>query len=320
MSNTTAPSPLPHEVLEAAARWYVHLNETEPSASTRAAWEQGVNADSLHRRAWERMEALERRLASVPSETAAPTLERAHTRRRHTVKLLVATLSAGTLAALFPRIESGWRVAQADHRTRTGERSRVQLVDGGTLDLNSATSVNLEYGATIRRLRLLAGEILVQTAPDPQLLRPFEVLTAHGTVRALGTRFSVRLEDGRTRVAVLEHAVELRPAAGAPRRVEAGELAGFTPRQADTPSPLPPGEGAWHEGRLIAVDRRLDDFLADLARHRPGAISCAPEVAGLRLSGAFRLADTDAVLDTLAASLPVRLRYLTRYWVRVEPA
>ena len=38
-------------------------------------------------------------------------------------------------------------------------------------------------------------------------------------------------------------------------------------------------------------------------------------MAGLRLSGAFQLDDTDAVLESLARMLPVDVLYRTPYWV-----
>lgn len=309
---------LPHDVLEAAAHWYVQLHDEAARPDRRAAWERWLAADAAHRQAWERMQALERRLDGLPGDVALPTLSGARASRRRTVKLLTLLLSAGAVGALLrPEIETGWRIARAGQRTAVGERRRVELADGGRLDINTDSAVDIDYGPDLRLLRLLRGEILVQTAGDP---RPFEVHTGHGAIRALGTRFSVRREDGQTRVAVLEHAVEIRPNAGPAVRIDAGRQATFSERGASAPAPVEPGEGAWRDGRLVAIDRRLDDFLAELGRHRPGKIVCAPEVAGLRLSGAFRLHDTDAVLDNLTASLPVRLRYLTRYWVRVEAA
>ncbi len=306
---------LPRDALEAAAHWYVQLNDTAAVADERVAWERWLAADAAHRQAWARMQALERRLNGVPGELVAPTLSNARERRRRTLKLLTLLLSAGAVGVLLPELESGWQIARADLRTATGERRRIELADGGTLDINTASAVDIDYDSNLRLLRLLTGEILVQTAADP---RPFEVHTVHGAIRALGTRFSVRRQDGDTHVAVLEHAVEIRPNDAPLLRLEAGQQAVFSTHGASLPSPLSPGESAWRDGKLIAIDRRLDDFLAELERHRPGKIACAPEVAGLRLSGVFRLHDTDAVLDTLAASLPVKLRHVTRYWVGVE--
>ncbi|MNN89303.1 fec operon regulator FecR [compost metagenome] len=47
-------------------------------------------------------------------------------------------------------------------------------------------------------------------------------------------------------------------------------------------------------------------------------LRCAEAVRGLSISGAFRIDDTDAVLENLARTLPVKVRYLTRYWVSIE--
>jgi len=47
-------------------------------------------------------------------------------------------------------------------------------------------------------------------------------------------------------------------------------------------------------------------------------LSCSPDIAGLRISGTFLLDDTEGALANLEASLPVRVRRLTRYWVRLE--
>ena len=51
-----------------------------------------------------------------------------------------------------------------------------------------------------------------------------------------------------------------------------------------------------------------------------GHLSCDPAVAHLRISGTFPLNDTDAVLNILSRTLPVRIQTLTRYWVNVVPA
>ena len=64
----------------------------------------------------------------------------------------------------------------------------------------------------------------------------------------------------------------------------------------------------------------LDDFVNELRRYRPGVLRCAQSVAGLKLSGAFRVDDSDTILENLGASLPVKVRYMTRYWVSIEAA
>ena len=49
----------------------------------------------------------------------------------------------------------------------------------------------------------------------------------------------------------------------------------------------------------------------ELSRYRPGLLRVEPQVAGLRLSGAFQLDDTDTVLDSLARMLPIDVLYRT---------
>ena len=68
---------------------------------------------------------------------------------------------------------------------------------------------------------------------------------------------------------------------------------------------------------LIANEMPLASFLQELSRYRPGRLSCSDEAGALRVVGAFPLADSDKVLAILQDVLPVRVRHITRYWVRV---
>ncbi|MNT95312.1 fec operon regulator FecR [compost metagenome] len=63
---------------------------------------------------------------------------------------------------------------------------------------------------------------------------------------------------------------------------------------------------------------RLDAFLRELSRHRPGHLGCDPAIADLRLDGVFPLADTDRVLAMVAQTLPVDVRRTTDWWVTVR--
>jgi transmembrane sensor len=70
---------------------------------------------------------------------------------------------------------------------------------------------------------------------------------------------------------------------------------------------------------LVVNDWRLEDFVRELQRYRPGHLGCDPAVAALRISGAFHLTSTDTILDNLTSTLPVRIRRFSRYWASVEP-
>lgn len=141
--------------------------------------------------------------------------------------------------------------------------------------------------------------------------------TGLGSVQALGTRFMVRDEGAAIQVAVFEDAVEIRAAGGARRVLRAGQRARF---DADAIGPDQAADAAqvsWEHGMLAARNWRLADLVDELARYRRGFLRCDPEVAGLRVSGAFPLADTDASLRLLEKTLPVRIQRVTPYWVTV---
>lgn len=309
---------LERQVLEAAATWYVQLNGAPPSEAERQAWRAWLEQHPAHAAAWARVEKLQRQLGSVPQEVALPTLAGVRARRRAVLKTLGVLLAAGALGLGVREPLPGWL---AEQRTARGERRQLRLADGSRLELNTASALDLSFGSELREVLLRHGEVLIETAADPAR-RPFVVHLPEGSVRALGTRFCVRSEEGRARVAVFEHAVEVRPLRhdGLPRRLEAGLALSFDAQDMGEPQALAPGEGAWRQGMLSVIDWRLADVVAELARYRRGCLQCAEAVADLRLSGAFSVDDTDLALENLTASLPVRVHYLTRYWACVEPA
>jgi transmembrane sensor len=102
--------------------------------------------------------------------------------------------------------------------------------------------------------------------------------------------------------------------------VHAGEQTQFSREAVETPRPADENADAWVRGQLVADEQRLGDFLAELDRYRRGVLRIDPQIASLRLSGVFPLADTDRILATLPSVLPVRVQWSTRFWVTVTPA
>jgi ferric-dicitrate binding protein FerR (iron transport regulator) len=76
--------------------------------------------------------------------------------------------------------------------------------------------------------------------------------------------------------------------------------------------------GAWVDGLIVTRNMRLADFLSEVGRYRHGYLGCSADVGDLRLSGVFRLEDTDRLLAVVAQTLPVQVRYRTRWWVSLE--
>jgi len=305
--------------LEAAAEWYAEVRDAEPDSPVHQALEKWLAQNPAHRRAWQRVEKLNARLGGAPAEIVQSTLTKARATRRRALKGLLLVMATAGLAGGW--LQSDWhqRLA-ADHSTGTGERGEVHLADGSLIELNTDSAVDIHFDDQRRRIHLLQGEIQVTTAAD-ETARPFLVTTGQGRIRALGTRFLVRLDDGASRVSVLEHAVSIRPAAAPEQasKVEAGYQARFTDQGVRPAEPITGHPAAWTRGQLIVSDWPLGRFLDELARYHEGILSYDDAAAALRLSGAFHLNDTDAILASLADTLPVRIRRFTPYWTRVEP-
>lgn len=306
------------EAIRAAAQWYARLASGAASEATQQAWQRWHAADPLHQAAWHRIEAVRDQVGQVPGRLASSSLQGATQSRRLVLRGLVALASAGALGAVGWRSEPGQRLA-ADFASGIGERRRFTLDDGSQLMLDTRSAVDLRFDATQRLLVLRSGALLVETAPDPRQ-RPFMVETPHGRVRALGTRFTVTLGEAGSQVAVLEKAVEVSPREGTVRvRLEAGQQLGFSRDAVGNPQPVDAATAAWTQGSLIAIDRPLGELLAELSRYRSGWLRCDPRIAGIRVSGAFPLGDTDLALAALESGFPVTVVRRTRYWVTLVP-
>ncbi|MDQ1764028.1 FecR domain-containing protein [Achromobacter aegrifaciens] len=308
-----------------AAQWLVELQGDSVASDTLRRWREWRAADPEHERAWQHIEGFQARLQGVPAPLARAALTVPDSpARRRLVKALALAVFAGGAASMLDE-QRAWRRWTADSRTGTGELLNRLLPDGTKVALNAGTAIDIQFTQTERALRLISGELLITTAPDPAAAPPraFLVRTGQGSIRALGTRFSVRDLDGRSSaeslVAVFEGAVELAPASGAPALLQAGQQ-GWLGRHAATAAGSANEDAlAWTQGIIVAQDMPLPAFLAELARYRPGRLVWDEAVAHLKVTGTYPTADTDRVLEMLADTLPVTVSYLTRYWVTLRP-
>jgi len=318
---------VPADVAERALEWLLELQGEDVAPEVVEAWQRWRAAHPDHERAWQRIESVKDRLRPLSSPVTAELARAAlapprSPKRRRAVKVLAVSLFAGGLA-WSARDHTPWRQWAADHRTAVGERRSLVLADGTQLWLNTASAVNIEFDAAQRRVRLLAGEILIATAKDDASpSRPFLVETAQGTAQALGTRYVVRQRGDDTDVSVFEGKVEIRPNGrgndGRSIVLPAGYRASYTADSITSPGPAESDGATWAEGFIVARSMRLDDLLVELGRYSHDALSCDPALAGLRVSGSFPLDDIGKVLSALGTTLEVRTEVVTRLWGRRE--
>jgi transmembrane sensor len=303
--------PVDRRIVHDAAAWLVKLHGDEMTAREHVRLAQWCAQSPAHERAWQAANELARTIGAVPADIGQATLGRQRNRRA-ALKVLAAVALVSPLA---------WHYSQrAGYRTATGEQASFILDDGSVLTLNTASAADVVFDGQQRLVILREGEMLIETASDARA-RPFRVRTAQGSLRALGTRFAVRQHAGRTELAVLAHAVEVRASAVAQSVVvPAGFHASFSAQAIGAVQPSGAAQTAWQRGLLLADKMRLDDFVLELARYRPGILRCDPAVAGLRISGIFRTDNTGQALDVLQQTLPVAILSRTPYWLTVVAA
>ncbi|WP_437879733.1 FecR domain-containing protein [Pseudomonas sp. LRF_L74] len=321
MTGIALPS-LPAEVVDQAIDWSIKLTYNRADASTMTAFDAWLASHEQHRQAWERVQSLGGRFAGMPAELALQTLEKlpeARLRRRQMIKLLSLFAAVG-VGGMGAREVTPWQRLLADHSTQVGERGRWTLIDGSVLDLNTDSAVVLRFDESQREVELLRGELHLISGADAGSpgKRPLRVATAFGLFEALGTRFSVRLDQHGCRLGVSEGAVRLTPRDGTARVAQAGESWSLSAREATRGTATPQEVAAWRDGLLVARDMPLAEVLAELGRYRHGHIGCDPQISTRPISGNFNLTDIDATLDFLAQAHGLRLNYLTRYWLRVS--
>jgi len=210
--------------------------------------------------------------------------------------------------------------------TAIGQLRTVALPDGSSMQLNTDSQVQVDYGSSVRKIRLLRGESLFEVTHDPD--KPFEVYAGGNMIRAVGTAFSVQLMDDKVKVTVAEGKVELVAVKNKSTALEdknpgaqpAQERLGFlehgqSATLSNTINQLQTlvqqeldKQLSWRHGFLSFSGEPLKKVVREINRYTPVTIEIAdPELENLPVGGRFRVDDLDAMLDVLETSFGIRI-------------
>ena len=217
------------------------------------------------------------------------------------------------------------------YTTSVGQVASVRLPDGSTMTLNTDSEARIKYSRAERRVDLARGEAFFDDIKDPR--RPFVVYVGDKRVVAVGTAFSVSMDNRDIRVVVIQGQVrfqDLRPAS-TPAHGEPVPRAGgmeSLPAQptdlllnADTIARAAGGDLlvqnisitqaeqvlSWRKGYLTFHDTTLADAIDQLNRYNRHKIIIAdPTVAAIRISGTFRPTDNEAFVHLLQEAYSIR--------------
>lgn len=292
-SSDTASSTLTEQALQ----WLVDLHSGSAEAPDWDAYLQWCETSPQHQRAAHTAERLWERLGSA-LERPAPS------RQAPLLGLAIALSLAG---GVYWQVQTqGW---MADQMTALGEHRTLHLADGSRLELAPRTRVDIALEGDRRVVHLYAGELFVQVAPDAQ--RPFEVLAGTGRMRALGTGFDVRREGEQVRMVVTEHSVRV-TLEDDPQTVDvdAGQAVQFDPHGLEAAQTVDVASAtAWRRNRLVFNQQPLGEVLEQIGRYHRGLIWVRDtDLRGLPVTGVVATGDTDAQLQLLQRTLPLRVR------------
>lgn len=308
-----------NEIEEQAAKWIIRLEEKRTDAM-RAQFDAWVSEDLRHRAAYLRLSAawattgrlqtLARPRGAIDPNILMP--------RRRTPPWMKPVVAAAAILVLGVGIAFfTWRngsPATDVYRTAIGGYSRIVLVDGSTISLNTDSEVRVRLSSDIRHITLLRGEANFDVAHDVR--RPFDVHVGANVIRAVGTSFDVRRRSAESvDVVVTEGKVSVRRDASAASDevapihtalVGAGESArvgsyGVEVRRLD----LTEAERhlSWRSGDLAFQGETLEEVVKEFNRYNRRQLQIAdPSLRSIRVGGTFKGTDVDSFLAALRTS------------------
>lgn len=319
-ADTSDRAPADAVVATAAAEWFAK-RDARTSDEQEAAFQRWLAADARHAAAYGRLDAAWSSFgqpvrAGCADELLRELETRARRRRRTRAQALAATLAILFVAGALWNFSSRTERTSPAQETATLLRPRQEtLPDGSVVTLDNGAEIAVAFSDARRDVVLKQGEAHFQVAKNPK--RPFFVL-AHGVaVRAVGTAFSVHLDDAAVAVLVTEGTVAVGKSAeaSAPESTPpSDELSRVTSHnrvvvETSTEAPAPrilsvdakevAERLAWMAPRVEFTGTPLEEAVAllnrEAARHAKVKLVIGdPELGKVRVSGIFRTDNIEA--------------------------
>lgn len=314
----SAINKIPPHVLDAAADWLVLLH-SEMTALQQQQFEQWKAEKKEHQLALQQMEKFSHGLSNLAGNFSSKALVQSNQKfnlaaKRNMLLSLSGLVIVGLSAYFIP-----WEKWQSDYHTKVGEIKKVSLKDGSQLIMASDCYVDVNFTQEKRQIKLIDGEIYIETAKDAQH-RPFIVETKNGSVEALGTQFTVHQENSeQTKVKVYKHAVAIEPENSSKRQIlKQGQRAFFDEKYISKALPLDNDQPYWTQQLLVVDQWPLQKVLDELFLYKKGIYHLAPELKNIKISGVFSLKNPEQSLETLAYSHQLELTYYSPYLLNIK--
>lgn len=292
------------EVRAAAQQWFARLLASDCSESDRAAFARWRAADPAHDAAYRGVEDIWARSARMQVDPAiTEALEEAlrPAKRRNPFwsskwrSLAAAAAIILVIAMASLRFWPG-EASTVRYDTAIGVQRTITLKDGSRVVLDTNTTLLVRFGSRERDLTLKRGRADFTVRHNAEW--PFVVTTAEGSVTATGTRFQVRVLDGKSMVTLLRGGVKVATKddtqsavltpdesitvgasgrLGAPQKVSRAELSSLQ---------------GWTKGDLVVKGWSLAAVIAEMNRYSSTKLRLGdPSLGSTSISGVFKAGD-----------------------------
>jgi len=300
--------PQNEHLLKQALEWFFLLQSENCTDENRRQFNRWYHKNEANQAAYAHAQRLWTDLNQLKEKKDIPGLREVRRARTKRSSVRALGLAAFILVASV-LVSIGWMEYSAEtvtYMTQTGERRTVALSDGSSIDLNTATRLQVRISLLQRKIILDAGEAIFDV--HHEWLRSFNVKAGNLTIHDIGTRFSVRLHNDAVSVAVLQGAVEIngeRMDEGYQRNYQPGvNLSHMQPIDIEQIE-------AWKHGRLIFRRTPLKEIVTELERyHSVRFLFANPSIANETLSGMFDTNDLGLFLASVEKILPVKVKHL----------
>ena len=333
-----------------ASEWIVLMEERDLSSNEIDRLREWLRESPQHRAAllgcakvWDRMDAM------VDLADLLPLDQPVRTKRTRLIYAFVAMAAVAIAAPLIYRLSAPESAEGTDpsfasdqsriewsgsYATDIGELEEIDLVDGSRVTLNTATQIDVDFGAAERAVHLVGGEAHFDVIHNETL--PFVVYVDGTSVEAIGTAFTVQKLSDHLQVTVTEGLVEVSfspdytetvdERAGEPVLIRAGQLVEVeanvvTPVQEYEPEVIA-RRMLWQESMLAFNGESLQGVVEEFERYTNINLEIADaETAAIRVGGYFRSGDVPGLLTSLENNFSVSVEQVSSdtFLLRLEP-
>ena len=258
-------------------------------------------------------------------------------RRRPILSAMAASVAVMFCGVLYLMFMERAPLQSVSIETAVGEQETFVLVDGSKVTLNTDTAVEVDYSREGRDIRLLRGEAHFDVAESKK--RPFSVYADGQIVRAVGTAFTVYLDDDQTVevtvsegfVALLAVQQDVRPTpdqgADAPSdlliELTVGERVLIRESRVEQHEELAVSELnrklSWRKGLVSFSGMRLEEAISEIGRYSDYEIDIHdPSLNEIPVGGYFKVGEVESFLRALETAFDVEVERVSERHFRIR--